>query len=214
MVKRALLLAALLLTIVPARADFFDTNAPGSSSGGSGCVPASTAGKILSDNGTGGCTSNTTGTGILTALGFNVGNAGAPVVLNGAGGTPSSLDLLHATDLPNASVNAITLGTGTSVSLAAPRQYYVCTSTCTVTPPVPAAGYEFCVMNDDNVATVITMAAIGSSARYENTARTAYGTAGTGTFVSGGAVGDKVCIVGRDSTHYLTTSFNGTWTAN
>ncbi len=107
-----------------------------------------------------------------------------------------------------------TLATGTSVSLTAPKQYYVCTGTCTVTPPVPAAGYEFCVMNDDNVATVITLAALGSSARYENTARTAYGTASTGTLVSAGAVGDEVCIVGRDSTHYLTLRSNGTWVAN
>lgn len=106
------------------------------------------------------------------------------------------------------------LTAGTSVTLSAPRQYFVCTTTCTITVPVPAAGYEFCVMNDDNVATVITMSAIGSSARYENTARTAYGTAGTGTFISGGAVGDKVCLLGRDSTHYLTASFTGTWTAN
>lgn len=106
------------------------------------------------------------------------------------------------------------LTTGTSVTLSAPRQYFVCTTTCTITVPVPAAGYEFCVMNDDNVSTVITLSAIGSSARYENTARTAYGTAGTGTFVSGGAAGDKVCLLGRDSTHYLTAAFNGTWTAN
>lgn len=106
------------------------------------------------------------------------------------------------------------LTAGSSVTLAAPRQYFVCTTTCTITVPVPAAGYEFCVLNDDNVATVITLSAIGSSARYENTARTAYGTAGTGTFVSGGAVGDKVCLLGRDSTHYLTASFNGSWTAN
>lgn len=106
------------------------------------------------------------------------------------------------------------LTAGTSVTLTAPRQYFVCTSTCTITVPVPAAGYEFCVMNDDNVATVITLSAIGSSARYENTARTAYGTAGTGTFVSSGAAGDKVCLLGRDSTHYLTASFTGSWTAN
>lgn len=109
---------------------------------------------------------------------------------------------------------ATTLATGTSVSLSAPRQYYVCTSTCTVTPPVPAAGYEFCVFNDDNVATVITMAALGSSARYEVTARTSYGTASTGTAVSGGAVGDKICLIGLDSTHYITSSYNGVWTVN
>jgi len=31
------------------------------------------------------------GTGVLTALGINIGSAGAPVLFNGAGGTPSSL---------------------------------------------------------------------------------------------------------------------------
>lgn len=106
------------------------------------------------------------------------------------------------------------LTTGTSITLSAPRQYFVCTSTCTITMPVPAAGYEFCIRNDNNVATVITLAAIGSSARYENTANTAYGTAGTGTLVSSGVVGDKMCLVGLDSTHYQVWSFNGTWTAN
>lgn len=153
--------------------------------------------------------------GNVTALGVATGSAGAPVLFNGAGGTPSSMTGTNITGIPNAAVAAAPLPTpGTSATLVAPRSYYVCTGTCTVTVPVPAAGMEFCIMNDDNVSTVITMAAIGSSARYENTARTAYGTAGTGTFVSGGAVGDKVCLLGRDSTHYLTVSFNGTWTAN
>lgn len=115
---------------------------------------------------------------------------------------------------PNNALVATLLASGTSVSLTGPREYYVCTGTCTVTPPVPVAGYEFCVMNDDNVATVITLAALGSSARYESTARTSYGTAGTGTLVSAGAAADSVCIVGLDSTHYLTTNFKGTWTAS
>jgi len=103
---------------------------------------------------------------------------------------------------------------GTSVTLAGPSAFYVCTSTCTVTLPVPVAGYQFCVLNGNNVSTVITLAALGSSARYENTARTAYGTAGTGTLVSGGAAADKVCLLGLDSTHYLTVGYQGTWTAN
>ena len=152
----------------------------------------------------------TTGTGTLTlAAGktlTDTSGVGA-VILKGA--TGGGFAAAVAADVP-----ATTLATGTSISLAAPREYYVCTGTCTVTPPVPAAGYEFCVMNDDNVATVITLAALGSSARYEATARTSYGTAGTGTFVSAGAAADMVCIVGRDSTHYLTTSFKGTWTAS
>ncbi len=40
------------------------------------------------------------GTGILSALAVNVGSAGAPVLFNGAGGTPSSLALTNATGLP------------------------------------------------------------------------------------------------------------------
>lgn len=107
-----------------------------------------------------------------------------------------------------------TLTAGTSVSLTAPRQYYICTGTCTITPPPPVAGYEFCAGNDNNVATVITFAALGSSAMYLNQAGTAYGTAGTGTFVSGAAVNNWACLIGRDSTHYLTKNLVGTWTAS
>jgi len=40
------------------------------------------------------------GTGVATALGTNVGSAGAFVTFNGAGGTPSSLTLTNATGLP------------------------------------------------------------------------------------------------------------------
>lgn len=106
-------------------------------------------------------------------------------------------------------------GASTGNTLAGPSGYFVCTAACTVTPPVPVAGYQFCVMNDDNVTTAITLGALGGSAMYENTARTAYGTAGTGTLTSGsGTAGNMVCIVGRDATHYLTTTFVGTWTAS
>ena len=40
------------------------------------------------------------GTGIATALAVNAGAAGAPVLFDGAGGTPSSLGLVYATGLP------------------------------------------------------------------------------------------------------------------
>lgn len=40
------------------------------------------------------------GTGVETALGVNVGSAGAFVVLNGAAGTPSAITLTNATGLP------------------------------------------------------------------------------------------------------------------
>lgn len=42
------------------------------------------------------------GTGVATALGINIGSAGAPVLFNGAGGTPSSLTATNVTGLPTA----------------------------------------------------------------------------------------------------------------
>lgn len=107
----------------------------------------------------------------------------------------------------------LSVGT-TSAVLRAPKAYYVCTAACTVYLPLPSPGYEFCVMNADNVSTAITLAALGSSAMYEATARTSYGTAGTGTLVSNGAAADAICVLGLDSTHYLTISSTGTWTAS
>lgn len=139
----------------------------------------------------------------------------SPVLTTPALGTPSAVVLTNATGLPAAQVPAPNIPTpGTTITLLAPRGVAICTGTCTVTLPAPVAGYEFCIVNDDNVATAITLAALGSSAMYENTARTAYGTAATGTLVATAAAANKICLIARDSTHYLTLSSNGTWTAN
>lgn len=58
----------------------------------------------------------TTGTGVLTALGTNVGTAGAFVVNGGALGTPSSGTLTNATGLP-ISTGVSGLGTGVATAL-------------------------------------------------------------------------------------------------
>lgn len=166
---------------------------------GSGSVVLATAPSVSSLT----VTTAFTATGLVT----NADLANSTVTVNGTTCTLGSSCSPVATAV-------LTTGSGTGHTFTAPSGYFVCTSTCTVTPPVPAAGYEFCVMNDDNTSTVITLGALGSSAFYENTARTAYGTAGTGTLTSGGAAADMVCIVGRDSTHYLTTTYVGTWTAS
>lgn len=70
------------------------------------------------------------GTGVATALAINVGSAGAPVVLNGAGGTPSSLTGTNITGTAAGltagvasavAVGGVTgLGTGVGTFLATP----------------------------------------------------------------------------------------------
>lgn len=59
----------------------------------------------------------TTGTGVLTALGVNVGSAGAFVTFNGALGTPSSGTATNLTGLP-ISTGVSGLGTGVATALA------------------------------------------------------------------------------------------------
>lgn len=56
------------------------------------------------------------GTGIATALAVNVGTAGAPVILNGALGTPSSGTLTNCTGLPSAGLAADVFSTAHSWS--------------------------------------------------------------------------------------------------
>jgi len=169
----------------------------------------------LAASGNGGVTGNlsaaTGGTGVAN-------NAANTITFTGNYALGLTLTGATSVTLPTSGTLATTVslatGSSTGNTLTGRYGYFVCTSTCTVTPPVPAAGYQFCVMNDDDVSTVITLGALGSSSYYEKTARTGYGTAGTGTLTSGGAVGDMICIVGRDSTHYLSPTYVGTWTAS
>ena len=107
----------------------------------------------------------------------------------------------------------VTFTSGTSRTLANAAEIVICTVTSTVTPPASAtAGMQFCVQNDDNVATVITLAAV-TNVQYEATARTSYGTANH-TMTSGGAVKDQMCMVAISTTKCNTFSSVGTWTNN
>lgn len=162
-----------------------------------------------------------TTTHLSAALPVNQGGTGTTSTLTGLmRGNSSAMTAAELSgDCTTSGSNAITCkptlpAAGSSGTFSGSSYIFVCSTTCTITVPVPAAGLQYCAMNTDNVATVITLSAIGSSARYENQARTAYGTAGTGTLVSGGAVKDMVCLLGLDSTHYLFASGTGTWTAN
>lgn len=57
------------------------------------------------------------GTGVLTALAIDIGTAGAPVVLDGAGGTPSAITLTNGTGLP-VSTGVDGLGANVATALA------------------------------------------------------------------------------------------------
>ena len=48
----------------------------------------------------------------------------------------------------------------TSHTFTGPSDIFVCTGACTITVPVPSAGVQYCVMNDDNIATTITLSAL------------------------------------------------------
>lgn len=80
-----------------------------------GTINTGTIGQITYYSGTNALSGTTTGTGVLTALGINVGSAGAFVVNGGALGTPSSGTLTNATGLP---ISTGVSGLGTSVATA------------------------------------------------------------------------------------------------
>ena len=82
--------------------------------GGAGAAPATT----------------TTGTGVVTALGVNTGSAGAPVLFNGALGTPSSGTVTNLTGTASINING------------------------TVGATTPATG-NFTTLTENSVATVI-----------------------------------------------------------
>lgn len=117
---------------------------------------------------------------------------------------------IAAGDLP-----AVNLPTpGTSITLSAPAGYGICTGACTVTLPVPAAGYTFCIYDDDAVTSAITINNPGTGVMFGLTDRSGYGTATTGTAVSTAGTNSQICFYGRDATHYSVGSFTGTWTMN
>ena len=98
----------------------------------------------------------------------------------------------------------------TTHTMTAPREYFFCNTAtaCSVTLPVPAAGYEFCIRSDNNVSTAITLAG-RTNIYYELPARTGWGTVSAALVSKGAAVTNQVCVVGYDATHYAILSSTG-----
>jgi hypothetical protein len=105
------------------------------------------------------------GTGIATALGVNTGSAGAPVLLNGALGTPSSGTLTNATGLPLAGLvaqAAYTFVGNNSGSSAVPTAVDIAALT---TKASPGAG-DYVILSDQSASGAwkkATVSSVGAS---------------------------------------------------
>ena len=78
----------------------------------------------------------------------------------------------------------------------------------TFTTAVGVAGYQRCYRNATGKTSVITVAVPASNAIDLNGVN---GTTGTGTLVSGGALGDAVCLFSDASNHWYAQISEGTW---
>lgn len=145
--------------------------------------------------------SGTTGTQLSTGLAVSQLTPAANSVVQTAANGFIAPALLPTIPLPS--------GSGT-LTISRPNGFAICTSTCTINLPAATGGSQFCVQNTDNVATVITILPT-AGAQLENTSRTSYKALGA-TLVSGGAIGDQICMIAVNATQWNVWLFTGTWT--
>lgn len=119
----------------------------------------------------------TPGTGVATALAIAVGSAGAPVVLNGALGTPSSGTVTNLTGTAsiniNGTVGATTPGTGAFTTLTNTGAAINSVAGAASTPALKVSGVPFAgtgttsfplvYINDSNATASTTMSTSGTS---------------------------------------------------
>lgn len=113
----------------------------------------------------------TFGTGVQTALGVNIGSIGAPILFNGAGGTPSSITLTNATGYLG-TVNGNTFTSGSSTYTGTAGQTYTFPTTSATIARIDAGNTFVGANNFTNGIAV-------------NTSSTVYRTTNGGANVSG-----------------------------
>ena len=140
----------------------------------------------------------TTGTGVLTALGVNVGSAGAFVTFNGALGTPSSGTLTNATGLP-ISTGVSGLGANVATFLATPSSANLAAA---VTDETGTGALVFA--NTPTLVTPVIGAATGTSLVLSSTLQ-----ATVGTFTAASSL-----VLGTASTNTGGITFKNSTNAN
>jgi hypothetical protein len=106
------------------------------------------------------------GTGVAAALADNIGSAGAPVVFNGAGGTPSSITLTNGTGLPLSGLSG--LGTGVGTFLGTPSSSNLLAALTTKTGTGNAVFGSAPTIDSLNATTAMTLAWITGSTQCLN----------------------------------------------
>lgn len=101
------------------------------------------------------------GTGVGTALAINIGSAGAPVLFNGAGGTPSAITLTNGTNLPLAAITGF--GANVATFLAAPSSANLLAALTTKTGTGNAVFGTAPTISSLNATTALTLAFLTGS---------------------------------------------------
>lgn len=170
---------------------------------------------VVPTGSTAGTMTQATPNSAANTVSVSVGTSGTAFAKTPVTIDPSTGAIGGTVSLPAAAIPATPVSIGaTTHTMTAPREYFLCSTAtaCSVTLPVPAAGYEFCIRSDNNISTAITIAA-RTSILYEKTDRTGWGTAGN-SISSGASVTNQICVIGYDATHYAIMSSVGTWTNN
>ena len=136
-----------------------------------------------------------------------------PITLTttGTSGPATYTQSINTLNVPQYSPPTVTISTSGPVSDPGGAAVFLVNNTSgglTFTTAVGVAGYQRCYRNATGKTSVITVAVPASNAIDLNGVN---GTTGTGTLVSGGALGDAVCLFSDASNHWYAQISEGTW---